>query len=336
MSRSTKGADDVVIAATVDLSEIPLIDFSPFLAGTEAGKHAVADEIAHACREIGFFFIKGHGVPEELRTDVFGQAAEFFHQPVSAKAEAQATREWYRGWIPGLSSAPLSRNSRLFDQYRIQPEYTADDEAPNNHMFYRANRWPAGLPEFGPACTRYLDAMMTLSRALLRAFAMGLDLPEDRFDRYFSKPLCQLSLMHYSSLPPNAGAEVSNAVSHTDEGPLTILAQGEIGGLEVKRRDGVWIAAPPIPGAYTINVGDMLMWWSNGRYISNYHRVKNRSQVERFSVPFFLNPDRDVVIEPLPEMLADGSAPAYPPVQVGEHLSRFYDRLEIDPVLLDA
>jgi len=335
MSRSTKGADDVAVAAIVDLAEIPLIDFAPFLAGTEAGKRAVADEIAWACREIGFFFIKGHGVPEDLRTAVFEQSAAFYHLPMRERAKAQATKEWYRGWIPAPPSTSLSRSSRLFEQYRIQPEYTPDDEAPNNHIFYRPNRWPEALPDFAKVCTDYWQAMLTLSQALLRAFALGLDLPEDRFERYFTKPLCQLSLLHYSSLPPDAGIEVSNTVSHTDEGPLTILAQDKIGGLEVKRRDGVWIAAPPIPGAYTINVGDMMMWWSNGRYLSNYHRVKNRAPVERFSVPFFLNPDRQVMVEPLPELLAGGDAPAYPPVQVGDHLARFYGRLEIDPVLLD-
>jgi isopenicillin N synthase-like dioxygenase len=191
------------------------------------------------------------------------------------------------------------------------------------------------MPEFGETCTAYWRAMLELSRALLRAFALGLGLPENRFDAYYKKPLCQLSLLYYIPLPPDADVDVSNTVSHTDEGPLTILAQDRIGGLEVKRRDGVWIAAPPVEGAYVINIGDMMMWWSNGRYLSNYHSVKNRAGVERFSIPFFLNPDRDVVVAPLPELFEPGEKPAYDPVQVGQHMARFYAVLEKDPRELD-
>jgi isopenicillin N synthase-like dioxygenase len=335
MSRSIKGEDDLVLAKAVDLAEIPMIDFAPFLHGTEADKRRVADEIGDACRQIGFFYLKGHGVLDELRRAVFEQSAAFFHKPIAERRKAAATPEWYRGWIPMPEPAPLSRSSRLFEQYRIQPEYEAEDDAQNNHIFYRPNRWPEDLPAFGETCTAYWRAMLELSRALMRAFALGLGLPENRFDQYYRKPLCQLSLLYYIPLPPDADVEVSNTVSHTDEGPLTILAQDKIGGLEVKRRDGVWIAAPPVEGAYVINIGDMMMWWSNGRYLSNYHRVKNRAGVERFSIPFFLNPDRDVVVEPLEELFEEGETPAYKPVAVGEHLARFYAVLEKDPRELD-
>jgi isopenicillin N synthase-like dioxygenase len=335
MSRSTKSADDFVPAKSVDLAEIPIIDFGPFLHGTQADKQRIADEIGNACRQIGFFYIKGHDVPESLRHAVFDQSAAFFHKPIEERRKAAATPEWYRGWIPMPDAGPLSRSSRLFEQYRIQPEYEPEDDALNNHIFYRPNRWPDGMPEFGETCTAYWRAMLELSRALLRAFALGLGLSENRFDAYYKKPLCQLSLLYYIPLPPDADAEVSNTVSHTDEGPLTILAQDRIGGLEVKRRDGVWIAAPPVEGAYVINIGDMMMWWSNGRYLSNYHRVKNRAGVERFSIPFFLNPDRDVVVAPLPELFEPGEKPAYDPVQVGQHMARFYAVLEKDPRELD-
>jgi isopenicillin N synthase-like dioxygenase len=335
MSRSTKGEDDLILARAVDLAEIPRIDFAPFLSGDEADRRRVADEIGVACRQIGFFYLTGHGVPDALRQAAFNQSAAFFHKPIAERARSAATPEWYRGWIPMPPPAPLSRSSRLFEQYRIQLEYEAEDEARYNHIFYRPNRWPEDLPAFGETCAAYLRAMLDLSRALLRAFALGLGLPEDRFDGYFDKPLCQLSLLYYIPLPPDADVDVSNTVSHTDEGPLTILAQDRIGGLEVKRRDGAWIAAPPVDGAYVINIGDMMMWWSNGRYLSNYHRVKNRAGVERFSIPFFLNPDRDVVVEPLPEFLEDGEAPAYAPVKVGDHLARFYATLEKDPRELD-
>lgn len=330
MSRSEKTEDDIVIAEEVAIEEIPVIDFGPFLNGDLAARRAVAAEIAHACHAIGFFYIRNHGVPTSLRQAIFEQSAAFFHQPDSAKETARATPAWYRGWVPAPRSDTLSRDTRLFDQYRLQLEWESESRPNDPHaaIFGRPNRWPETMPEFRLVTEQWLAAMHGLSMALLRAFALGLDLPEDRFDDYFHRPPSQLSLLYYPPLPPEADVDVSNTVSHTDEGPITILTQGEIGGLEVKRRDGVWIQAPPIPDTFTINVGDMMMWWSNGHYLSNYHRVKNRSGQERFSIPFFSNPDRDVVVAPLPELLERTGEPKFPAVKVSDHLSRFYAKLE--------
>ncbi|WP_157218231.1 isopenicillin N synthase family dioxygenase [Flavisphingomonas formosensis] len=333
MSRSERSDDDVMVAAAVDIEEIPLIDFAPFLSGNATDRARVAGEIAWACRVIGFFYLKGHGVDQAVIDRMFDQSAAFFHLPREEKMRALATRDWYRGWVPAPERQSLSRNSRLFDQYRFQLDWGPEDrpDDPLAWIFDAPNRWPEEMPAFRAAGEAYLDAMQTLSVELLRAFALGLGLPEDRFDGYFHRPPSQLSLNYYPPLPAEADLDVSNTVSHTDEGPFTILAQGAVGGLEVKRRDGAWIAAPPIPGAFTINVGDMMMWWSNGEFLSNYHRVRNRSGGERFSVPFFANPDRDVVVAPLPEMLARTGTPRYEPVKVSDHLARFYAKLERNP-----
>jgi isopenicillin N synthase-like dioxygenase len=326
MSRSSAGAEDSVVAQIVDLAEIPIIDFTPFRTGGEEGKRQVAREIARACTSIGFFYLSGHGVSESTRREIFRQSGNFFHQTISEREKAKATLEWYRGWIPAPSASGLNRDSRLFEQYRIQAEFLDPPEV--DPIFYRPNRWPEQVPGFREACMSYYAAMLDLSRDILRAFALGLNLPEKRFDHFFNLPICQLSLLYYSPLPPDATQEVSNTVSHTDEGPLTILAQDDIGGLEVKRLDGSWVAAPPVPGAFTINIGDMMMWWSNGNFISNYHRVRNRAGVERFSIPFFLNPDRDTIVEPVPELVERDGICRFPPVHVGNHLKRFYARLE--------
>jgi isopenicillin N synthase-like dioxygenase len=328
MSRSERSEEDRVVARTVALADIPLIDFSPFLAGGVEARQAVADEIARACREIGFFYLAGHGVPEPLTREIFSASKSFYHRPVEERRKAQATADWYRGWIPAPSLS--GRDTRMFDQYRLQSVWPAQDRPGNSmdRIFDAPNRWPEDMPAFRQAVEDYLAAMHRLSIELLSAFALGLELPETRFHDWFHRPPCQLSLLYYPPLPPQAEADVSNIVAHTDEGPFTILAQGEVGGLEVKRRDGVWIAAPPISGAFTINVGDMMMWWSNGAYLSNLHRVRNRSGGERFSIPFFANPDRDVVVEPLPEVV-DRTGPAlYQPVKVSDHLARFYAKLE--------
>lgn len=330
MSRSDGGLDDRASAAPVALTEVPLIDFAPFLSGDPSGRRAVAERIAQACEEIGFFYLAGHGIPQATIDDLFAQAGAFFARAPADRAEALATPQWYRGWIPMPEQQPLSRNTRMFEQYRLQPEWPADpDDAGHADIFDKPNRWPQRLPAFRNAGEAYLDAMLALSRELLRAFALGLGLAETRFDDWFRHPPSQLSLNHYPALPAAAADEVSNMVAHTDEGPFTILAQSPVGGLEVKRRDGAWIQAPPIAGAFTINVGDMMMWWSNGRFLSNLHRVRNRGGGERLSIPYFANPDRNVTVAPLPELAGD--RPLYSPVRVADHLARFYAKLAMDP-----
>ncbi|EIZ77888.1 Isopenicillin N synthase [Novosphingobium sp. Rr 2-17] len=330
MSRSERSEDDIAAAAAISLEQVPLIDFGPFLGGDAASRQAVADEIARACEDIGFFYLTGHGVPQPVVDAVFAAAADFFARPTEERARAYATPEWYRGYIPMPERQPLSRNTRMFEQYRLQHEWPADEsDMEHARIFDQVNRWPEGMDQFQQASEDYLDSMLHLGRELLRAFALGLGLEETRFDAWFTQPPSQLSFNYYPVLPGDADPDVSNMISHTDEGPFTILAQSAVGGLEVKRRDGAWIQAPPIAGAFTINVGDMMMWWSNGRFISNYHRVRNRTDVERFSVPYFANPDRSVVVEPQPELIGDGAL--YPPVRVADHLARFYKQLSKNP-----
>lgn len=318
--------DDLLVAAQIGLTEIPIVDFSPFLEGTPEGRAHVAREIIHACETIGFFYLTGHGVPEDMRKAMFERAAQFFHLPHEEKEKSRATTEWNRGWIYSGDRTNLNTNSRVFEQYRIQREFDPDDEdLKRGDPLFQPNRWPEQIDGFDADSIAYYDRLSDLGRQMLRAIAIGLDLPEDRFERYFRKPVCQISLMYYPALPDGVGNEIKNLSAHTDEGPVVILAQGEIGGLEVKNLNGQWLAAPPVPGAFTVNLGNMMMWWSNGRFKSTLHRVRNTSRQERFSIPFFWNADPDVVVEPLPELVErDGGVPRYAPVEVGPLMSRFY------------
>lgn len=318
--------DDQLVAESVELSSLPLIDFSRFAIGTKDERKNTADEIVAACDLIGFFYLTGHGVPEDTRAAIFDRSAQFFHLSPEEKAKSKATADWNRGYIfGGGRDADLNADSRVFEQYRIQREFDPNDpDLQSGNPLFQPNRWPTQIDGFGRDCLYYYDAMAVLSSQLLEAFAIGLDLPEDRFKQFFRKPICQISLMYYPALPENVGNEVKNLSAHTDEGPVVILAQGEIGGLEVRAPDGRWLAAPPVPGAFTVNIGNMMMWWSNGRFKSTLHRVRNTSRQERFSIPFFWNADPDVMVEPLPELVERDGESRYDPVHAGELMSRFY------------
>jgi isopenicillin N synthase-like dioxygenase len=336
MSDLSRTDDDAIGAVAIAATELPLIDFTPFREGDRAARQGVADQIARACETIGFFYLCGHGVPETLRSDIFDRADAFFHLPPEQKAQARATDAWNRGWVCPDRDATLTSNSRLFEQYRIQREFAPDDpDLRSGSVFCQPNRWPSDVAGFDRASIAYFEAMSALARDLLHAFALGLGLPEDRFDRYFTKPISQISLMYYPPLPASVGAEIKNTSAHTDDGAVVILAQGAVPGLEVKTVDGRWLAAPPVPGAFTINVGNMMMWWTNGRYRSTLHRVRNTSAVERYSVPFFFNADESVVIEPLAELVAADGEARYKPVHVGTLLSRFFKSSTYVPIPQD-
>ena len=156
---------------------------------------------------------------------------------------------------------------------------------------------------------------------------MALGLEEAYFDPFYRRPLFQLSLLHYR--PPKSLRQEDieiGAGEHRDTGAFTLLMQDDTGGLEVARKDGEWVAAPPIPGAYVINIGDMMMRWTNGRFVSTPHRVVNRALKPRYSIPFFANPDYDVTIAPIEALLAPGETPRYEPLQNGPYMVEFYNK----------
>jgi isopenicillin N synthase-like dioxygenase len=160
---------------------------------------------------------------------------------------------------------------------------------------------------------------------LHRAIAIDLGIEEHYFDRYFTHAVGILRLLHYPPHPGSFDGNVYGAGAHTDYGNLTLLAQDETGGLEVRTRDGDWVVAPPTPGTLVCNIGDCLMRWTNDRYVSNPHRVVNRSGRERYSVAFFGDPNADALVACLPSVLAPGELPKYPPITYAEYLRSRYD-----------
>ena len=161
--------------------------------------------------------------------------------------------------------------------------------------------------------TDYLAAIESLAATLGQAFAEALGQPGDFYRGHFARPTSRLKLNHY---PPQHNPErVDNigVVPHTDSGAFTILWQDEHGGLEVRSSSGEWVGAPPLADSFVVNIGDILQYWSNGRFASTQHRVINRNGVDRYSIPYFVNPDADTTIAAL-----DGSN-AFDPFDYGEY-----------------
>lgn len=171
----------------------------------------------------------------------------------------------------------------------------------------------------------YFEEMLDLGKVLLNAMSHAIGLPQNYFDYCLQESLCALRLIHYPPALDNTQSESFNAGAHTDYGCVTILAQDDVGGLQVQDVNGNWIDAPPIPDTYVINIGDMMARWSNDIYKSTPHRVSSPKGKQRFSFPFFIQPSPKTVIRCLPNCYSESNPPKYSPITSMEYLQSRFD-----------
>jgi len=316
----------VAAATQAGLDQVPVIDFAPFGSGTDDDSRRVACEIAATCARTGFFYLAHHGVPEAKIAATFAAARWFFALPEAVRSDPAllVTPHETRGYMPlGARHYPGTGAPDLMEAFKLQAELPRDDpDLVAGNRGQQRNKWPAGEAGFRATLLDYFDAMTTLSRQLLRAFAVALDLPPDHFLPFFRKPQTQLSLLHYPPQPPAAADDAYGIRPHADATAFTILYQDAVGGLQVAAPDGGWIAVPPIAGTYVINIGDMMARWTNDRFASTKHRVFNRTGQERYSLPFFGIPDFDAVVDCLRTCAGPGNPAKYPPIHVGDFIRR--------------
>ncbi|MER9469915.1 isopenicillin N synthase family oxygenase [Mesorhizobium sp. M0482] len=315
--------DENLRAKRQSFDKVPLLDLSPLVEGSDTVR--VAKEIRWALANAGFVYIKNHGVPPRLIDEAFAHTRAFFDLPVEEKMKLHISNSGValRGYIQffGENTDPAKTND-LKECFDIGPERQTL-EGP----FFGPNQWPTRLPGFREAVFSCHEAMKDLSIKMLSGIALSLDLPADFFRPQMKCPITIQRLLHY---PPQAGVvddKVIGMGAHTDHGNLTILAQDSVGGLQVMNRDGVWVEANPIPGTFVINIGELVQKLTNDGYPANPHRVVNISGQERYSLPFFIDADRDAVIAPLESCVSDDNPPRYQPVTCGEHkFARFVER----------
>lgn len=317
-------------ARRISAAHLPLIDVSHLSAADPAARQAVGGALRAACLDKGFFYCTGHGIPQGLIDAVFAETRAFFDLPEDAKRAIDKSNSFCnRGYEP-MRGQTLEAGAPpdLKEGFYIGPEMGLDDPRVAARRFNRGpNQWPADLPAFRPVMRAYFAAMQDLAERLMLGIALSLDLPEDSFAEFCRDPLITLRLLHYPPQPEGAAENEKGAGAHTDFGGLTLLLQDEVGGLQVfDAASGDWIHAQPVPGAFVVNLGDMIARWTNDRYRSTLHRVVNASGRERYSVPFFFSGNPDTRVACLPTCLAPGETPKYPPVTVEDHLRSMYDR----------
>jgi len=293
---------------------LPVVDIT-YLDRSDADFGRAAADLDAACAEFGFFYVTGHGIDPQLGFALQSLAVRFFARPAEEKlaiAMARGGRAW-RGYFPlggELTSGYPDRKEGIYFGTELGE---ADPRVRAGVPLHGMNLYPR-IPGFREALLSYIESVTDLGQRLLAAIAQGLGLGRDYFlERYTRDPTVLFRIFNY---PPAQATEDLGVGAHTDYGLLTLLRQDEVGGLEVRHRDR-WLAAPPAPDSFVCNVGDMLERLTAGRYVSALHRVRNRSGRNRISMPLFLDPGFDSVLEPI------FPAPAAPSRHVGVGVQRW-------------
>jgi isopenicillin N synthase-like dioxygenase len=300
---------------------LPIIDMSGL--GDVTAEAAIAAALDAAFSRIGFCYFTNLGVDQALVDAVFAQSRRFHAQSDAAK-QAIAMNEFHRGYMAPntsiIATSTVARVSRPNYSESLMVMHEVPPDSPRlGQPLQGPNQWP-DLPGFRQDVLAYYAAMTDACHRLLRPIGRALGLPPGWEDTAFDSPTTFLRLLHYPPQPPDAPGDAFGSAPHTDYGVITVLAQDNSGGLEVRRRDGTWLPAPPIPGTWVVNVGDMLARWTNGRWQSTPHRVKNLSGRDRYSCPFFYDMDMDSMVACLPTCTDVDNPPRHPPVRYGDYL----------------
>ena len=316
------------------MNHVPVIDLTSARQGTRAERLAVAGAIDQACREIGFFAISGHGIADRLVDDLRRAAHAFFALPMAEKvAVRHPVSGTNRGYHPVGGEALSKANDAaappdLKEFFHVGPVDVGENAyytGSEGRRHFEPNRWPARPPEFSRAATEYYRAMSGLIVELMRLAALALDVDERFFDDKVDRSIGTMRLNYYPAQTAAPRVGQLRASAHTDYGGFTILSGEDVpGGLQVRTRGGDWIDVATSPTTFVVNIGDLLMRWTNDRWLSNLHRVVNpptsASGRARLSIAFFNHPNYDALIECLPSQ----GAPRHAPVRSGEYRDEKY------------
>jgi isopenicillin N synthase-like dioxygenase len=308
------------------MESIPVVSIGSQFDAADPKARARAAELYRALESIGFAYIVDHGLPQALLDNAFTASREFHAASAERKASVKIN-DFHRGYM-GYATSTIVTSSvakvtkpNLSESIMFMHDLPPDDpDVLARKPLQGPNQWPDWMPGFRPAIEAYSKAIDAVARRLVHMIVTSLDLPQTHLDKYFERPTTFLRLLHYPPQPPSSTDDQFGSAPHTDYGNITLLAQDSSGGLQVKPRGRDWIAATPISGSFVLNVGDMLARWTNGRFVSTPHRVINKNPGDRYSIPYFFDPNMDTVIECLPSCTAPGNPPKYGKIRYGDYL----------------
>ncbi|KAI0035223.1 Clavaminate synthase-like protein [Vararia minispora EC-137] len=307
-------------------NEIPVIDLKGATATDFASRRALADLIRDACVNVGFFYLKNHGVDDSIVNDTVEAAKRFFALPLEEKTKLDIhDSPNFKGYtkLLGENTDPENRGD-LHEGFDLGWEVDSKPgmQRAGDGSMAGANVWPpeTTVPGFRMAALTYYHAAVKLGKYLFPLFALALDLPESFFDDKTTSPAAIMRLLYY---PPQAGVIDERTIgigAHTEYCFTILWQQDDVEALQILNAHGKWIDAVPIRGSLVVNIGDQLGRWTNDIFKSTRHRAINRSGVERYSIPLFFGTDYNVLLEALPSCVSDDMPAKYDPILAGDYV----------------
>jgi isopenicillin N synthase-like dioxygenase len=310
---------------------IPTIDLAPLRDGSDKARREVARRIDAACTDIGFFLVTGHGIPPELIATTRQRAIDFFALPVEEKMKVQRPpTKISRGynWLGERSIAYSMGQAAppdIQEAFAFGPDRVADLAArvdQTSAQMYAPNIWPQRPRDFKTIMLSYYDAMAGLAADVLRAMAVALDVDEGYFADKFDRQASVVRIIRYPAVTQQPLPGQLRAGVHTDYGVMTFVRGDDTpGGLQVKHRRGDWIDVHIPQNDFVCNIGDLMMRWSNDRWVSTLHRVAvpppDAVATDRISLVFFQYANPDAVIRCFDSCAGAGAK--YQPITVADH-----------------
>jgi isopenicillin N synthase-like dioxygenase len=315
-------------------STFPVFDLARFERATSEERRAMGAEVDDICRSTGFLAIANHGVPQAVIDGVWRKAHDFFGLSAEIKQRAKAPYKGYPYGYLGPELEALAKSRDVDSPPDLKESFNGGPSSAPTGMTdkdalafcYAPTIWPEAPEGFVEAWKAYYAALEDLAARIMRLFAVALKLPEDHFAGFIDTPISAMRALNYPEQTEAPKPGQLRAGAHTDYGSLTILLPQEGSkGLEIVAPDGAWTPVPPVPGAFIINIGDLMARWTNDRWVSTMHRVVNPSpqdggMARRQSLAFFHQPNWDAEIVCLEQCLAPGETPKYQPVRSGPYL----------------
>ncbi len=316
-----------IISATPAM--LPVLDLTQ-LQGDVAAQAAFLQQLRHAARDVGFFYLVGHGIALQRQQQILQLAKHFFALPPAAKQAVQMLNSpHFRGYTGVAGELTLGQPDQR-EQFDIMREDIVSGLAEPAVAWRRLigpNQWPAQLPAFKEEMLQWQQQLSDVTVHLLQALMRSLQLPADALHSTIAAgPYQHMKLIRYPGQP--AGSSKQGVGAHKDPGYLTLVLQDQHAGLEVHTENG-WISVAPMPGAFVVNIGELLELASNGYLKATLHRVTSPAvQQQRYSCAFFMAAQLDAVVPLLalpPELAAEAKGPASDPLnplfyQVGQNV----------------
>ena len=304
----------------MSLTQIPTLDIRQFT----NDKENFVKQVGEAYKQFGFCGFNNHGVTDELVERAFSVTQAFFDLPAEVKQQYFiANQGGARGYTAkGVEKAKDSKHVDLKEFWHVGREF--DGDAPHSSLF--PNVWPKEVTEFKAVTLELYNALEALGNQVLRALALVLEQQEQYFEDKTDHGNSILRLIHYPPIEDNSTQSI-RAGRHEDINLITLLVGSHEAGLEILKRDGSWLPVTMLPGAIVVNIGDMLQRLTNNVLPSTTHRVVNpegaASQSPRYSMPFFLHPNPEFMIDSLDSCVSEDNPNQYEtPITANDYLTQ--------------